>query len=484
MIGNSYTEGEFFRFGSGHLSDDIMEYYDLNSNNNTKLIFVGDPAQLPPVKDKNSLTLEEEFFISNGYGGNSSELKEVVRQNEESGIIENAKYYRKLIFSKKVSENIFNTGFQDVEQIGIEQLGDKFTEIEEIPDISKSIIIVYKNETAYRYNKIIRSRYFPNSEFVTAGDILQVVRNNYSSDNQEFLNGEFVKVLEVSSSTEKQYAPIKRTGKRDKVITLIFRDVKLLHPSGNIVTIKLLDSLLNSKYRDLTSDEMKALYINFILRYEEKTGKKANRKAEDFKEAFKKDQFVNALQAKYGYAITGHKSQGGEWETAFVDFSGRVGTNIDVLRWSYTAITRASKKLYILYPPGLSGINFSNKKTEIGKINKLPTGAISYPEVDVTPYHTCDSHPAKRLKYFEIENKMNSTGYKIDKVDSKPFQEIYHITSETDTYQVSFYHKGDGIISSYSANIVSSETNKLINIFKKNISWPYFYHYSGDIPLV
>ncbi len=484
MIGNSYSEDEFFRFGSGYLLNDILEYFDLNSNKNTKLIFVGDPAQLPPVNDSISRALDKVYFKQNGYECSFAELKDVVRQSSKSGILENAKYYRELIFSEKVSENIFSTEFHDIGQISIEQIADKYTEIEEVPGISKCIIIVFKNETAYTYNQIIRSRYFPGARNIMPGDILQVVKNNYSNKIQEFLNGEFVKVLEVGNETETQSAPIKQKGEKDKIVTLAFRNVKLQHPSGNIINIKLLETLLNGKYRDLTSNEIKALYISFIIRYEKKTGRKANRRAEEFKEAFKKDEYVNALQVKYGYAITGHKSQGGEWNTVFVDFSGRVGINKEVLRWSYTAITRASEKLFVLYPPKVEGIDFSNKKTAIGKVVKLPAGAIAYPEVEATPYHSLTTHPAKRLKFFEIEKKMNRAGYIIEKVDSKPFYETYYINNGTRTYQISFYHKSDGIISYYAANMVDDDSAKLIELFKQKVPWPYFYHYNGGNPLV
>ena len=484
MIGNKYTEGEFFRFGSGHLLSDILEHFDLLSNKNTKLIFVGDPAQLPTVGDNCSSALEETFFTDKGISNTGIEMTEVVRQREKSGILENAKYYRKLIFSTKIPENRFNTAFPDIEQINVEQLGDKFTEIEELPDISKSIVIVFKNETAYRYNKIIRSRYFPGHEAVTAGDILQVVRNNYSNAEQEFLNGEFIKILDVSNKVEEQSAPIKQAGKKDKIVTLKFRDAEVLHPSGNIINIKLLDTLLNSKFRDLSPEETKALYINFIIRFEKRTGKKANRKSEGFKEAFKRDEYFNALQVKYGYAITGHKSQGGEWENAFVDFTGRVGLTTDVLRWTYTAITRASKKLYVLYPPGVNRIEFKNTAPSIGKINKLPAGAISYPDADETPYHTKDTHPAKRLKYFEIEEKLHEAGYAIERVISEQYKETYFINNGTETHQIIMHHKADGIFSSYAANNVNDETKKLTELIKQKVPWPDDYRYEKNNPLV
>jgi hypothetical protein len=429
------------------------------------------------------LALEEEYFTSKGYTCQSVEMTHVVRQTGESGILWNATYYRKLIFADKVAENIFNTSFSDTEQISIEQLGEKFTSLAEVPDISKSIIVVYKNETAYRYNRIIRSYYFPGHNDVTAGDILQVVKNNYSDDT-EFLNGEFIKVLEISKDTEEQSAPIKQKNKADKTVTLKFRDAKVLHPSGGIITVKLLDTLLNSKNRELSSEETKALYINFIIRYEKRTGKKANRKSDEFKEAFKRDVYYNALHVKYGYAITGHKSQGGEWETAFVDFTGRVGLKPDVLRWSYTAITRASKKLFVLYPPGISRIEFSNTAPAIGKVKKLPAGAIVFPEVEETPYHSKETHPAKRLKYFEIEAKLFDTDYSIEKVISEKYQETYFIKGGEAPYRITRYHKADGIFSSYSADILNDETQKLLDTFKRRVPWPHDHRYEKDNILV
>jgi len=479
MISNTYSEGEFFRFGSGYLLEDIIKYFNLTSPTNTKLIFVGDPAQLPPVGDNDSRALMKEFFDSKSIASDEYEMTEVVRQSESSGILYNAKYYRKLIFSKIVSENILNTDFDDVEEVDVIKLSELFTTIAPIPDSKKAVIVTYSNKLAFEYNKIIRQQYYPETPNIAAGDILQIVKNNYSNQQVELLNGDFVKVAWVSDELVSQSAPIKQKGKKDLIIKLYFRKIGLMTYSGNSVEIMILDTLLNSKNRDLSSNEMKALYINFIMRYRQKIGGIENKASTEFKEAFREDPFFNALQVKYGYAITGHKSQGGEWENVFVDFDGRVGISKDVLRWNYTAITRASEKLYVLHPPKLEQVDFSKvKEVNIGSISKVKINFYEHIDVPTTPFHNEHSRKCKRIKYLEIEEILKELGYKIEQVISRDYLEKYYIKSNNKSYIIEMTHNASGVFTSFKSNIVDDETENILKLISEPRQLNFEYKYS------
>jgi len=483
MISNMFSEGEFFRFGSGFLLNDILNFFDLNSNKNTKLIFVGDPAQIPPVGSNESLALTETFFDKKNFTYLSTELKKVIRQSKESGILKNAQYYRDLIFSEKVSENVLDTSSEDVEEIAVQNLIDQYTEYAPLPNSKKCMIITYSNRLALTYNQIVREQYFPDEKNIVADDILQIVKNNYTNGQTELLNGDFVKVLSINKETEAQSARIKKKNSNDRVIRHIFRKIKILTYTGITVEIMLLDSFLNSKKRDLSSDETKALYINFIMRYEKSIGGRANKKSKEFKEAFKNDPYYNALQAKYGYAITGHKSQGGEWNHVFVDFTGRIGVHKDALRWIYTAITRASKKLFVLHPPKLKQVDFSKiKNIVIGKIKKVPKGTMVYPKIDNTPYHTEHSHPAKKLNYLEVKNILDKIGGSIVSVNSKDYLEKYLINTGKIIFTIDMYHDAEGIFTKYSST--NKESSQVIQLLSKVRPWEFEYTYNTNSKLL
>ncbi len=470
MVGNHFSEGEFFRFGSGHLLADLLKYVDLTTNKNHKILFVGDPAQLPLVGSKDPVALTQRFFQENGIGTMSVEMKQVVRQARESGILQNAGYYRGLIFSDKVAENKVDVSFNDVREINIQDVKGAYLTRSPSPDLNKNIIITFSNALALTYNKIIRHEYFPGRPTVAQGDILQVVQNNYSNRQLDLMNGDFVKVTEVSGTTETQSAPIYIQEKK-QTIGLRFRDVRIRHSSGTELSVKIIDSLLNSKRRELSTYEKKALYVNFIVR----SGLKP--KGPGFSKALKADPYFNALQVKYGYAITGHKSQGGEWENAFVDFSGRIGTSKEVLRWSYTAITRAEKKLFVINPPKLEQIDFSNIKATIGRVNKFPANAFVFPKVEATPWHNDQTHPAKRLKFFEIEEKLFPEGFKIKNIRSQEYQETYTIGLENEDYVFDLYHNRSGLFTTYTASQKSETSDKLLEILKKPVPWEYYLEY-------
>ena len=250
------------------------------------------------------------------------------------------------------------------------------------------IIIASKNKTCLNLNLQIRERRFGNADLpVQKSDIVIMGGNNY---RKGIFNGEFAVINEVSNSITQRTIALR--GKNP--VTLTWRDVELVFPdaesSNKIVTGKMLENFL---YGDtfLKPEETQALYVDFTTRH-----KGLKSKTEEFKDAIMKDEYFNCLLIKYGYAVTCHKAQGGEWDNVFTvwdndnaesfdcftDAQRRAGkTNQDFYRWGYTAITRASKKLFALNPPffnSYSAMAFLDV-TVVKALNEL-TGKLIQPE--------------------------------------------------------------------------------------------------------
>lgn len=442
MVSDIETKHELFTFGSGKLLSDVIQYANF-SNRYSKLIFVGDNAQLPPVTDNESKALSVEYFQSeHKLNVQEAELTTIHRQLVDSTILQNANEIRNLLKKPKEQRNTFELLIKnEVEEISNIDLTSHFTDKFPEPKIGNGVIVCYSNQGAYQYNQSIREKIFPNSPNVSIGDILMVINNNY---NQGVFNGDMATVTEVSADVEEiKNIPVYEKGKK-RYVNFSFRNVKLKFPHlSEEVSCKIIDSLLNSPYRDLNVTEMKALYINFVMRFREKYPQ-YKEGSQEFKEALKTDLYFNALRVKYGYAITCHKSQGGEWDSVYVDYSGRIGLYDDALRWCYTATTRAKKELFVINPPKINGFHRLEIRpiTKIGKIGKefyQNTHTFS------TPFHTENAHIALRLKYQEVESKLRSTPFSIDRIVSSNYLEKYFFKIENEIIQIDWYYDGAGI---------------------------------------
>jgi hypothetical protein len=166
--------------------------------------------------------------------------------------------------------------------------------------------------------------------------------------------------------------------------------------------------------------------------------------SKEFKDELIKDPFYNALRVKYGYAITCHKSQGGEWDKVFVDYSGRAGVSNDALRWSYTATTRGVNTVYAINPPHLT--TFSKLKiSEITNVGRIPNNALSLENINVSPFHSIAHHKAKSLKYWEVKEKLEATNYQIMNVESREYLERYIVSNNSnEEFILQASHKGSG----------------------------------------
>ncbi|MBK8927320.1 MAG: ATP-binding domain-containing protein [Crocinitomicaceae bacterium] len=289
------------------------------------------------------------------------------------------------------------------------------------------------------------------------GDIILINNNNYHTYGTELFNGDLAQVVEVNPDTISQSAPvmIDKNGKKERIIiSLRFKWIKirLPHFSEDISCLIHYD-LLNSVNRDLSIDEMKAVYINFLIRFNEKQKERKERGlhsykigSEEFKNTLKSGPIFNALKIKYGYSITCHKSQGGEWEKVFVDYSGRVSLKTEPLKWCYTATTRARESVICLNAPNfgvLSRLNFQL----IGQIGNFPKNAISFLGVKDYPFHNSNAHKCKSLKYWEIYEKLENTNFKIENVfsPSNGYLERYFISNDkNEILQLDGQHNGAG----------------------------------------
>lgn len=458
MISSKKSERELFSFGTDILIDDILSFAKLDLG--SKIIFVGDSAQLPPIGDNKSNALNIIFLQERGWNVDSFEMTQVVRQKENNCILRNATHIRDVLADKNRSQLIFEQQDGVFESIRIDKVVSSYCENYPILTIEKDVIICYTNKQASSYNKEVRTVLFPSNPHITSGDIVVIVHNNYQKDI-DLLNGDMAKVLDVSSDVEERKVPIYNEKKEKIFIELKFRDVVLLHESGERISTKIIDSLLNNEYPNLTTYEIKALYIDFCIR-----NPKLRAKDLMFKNLLRNDPYMTALRVKYGYAITCHKAQGGEWETAFVDYSGRKGLNDDCLRWIYTATTRCSRALYGANIPQITSfdkLSFS----DIGQISNISQDAINWGEVPETPFHDSNSHLCKRAKYWEIQDKLKDTKYSIIRIKSNPYMEEYYIDSGSDTLRFDSQHNGTGIFKPYTCRSESADVEPILQLLNK-----------------
>lgn len=324
------------KFGSGNLLKDFLDVIG-----NAKVIFVGDPCQLPPVDELSySAALDEKHLNEEFHRKiNSAELTEVLRQGENSEILDMATPLREQLISGRIPEwpkLTYKQSYKDIQLINsTQELVKQYIVSLKTYGSENCILITYKNSEAHENNKMVRSVLFPNKNTIQVGDILMVIKNCMLTGLK---NGDQVLVLEIGSQTYRanlQFTKIK------------VKDIN----DGTISETYLIESLLNSTEGSLNKELSKGLLIDFDKRMKEKNIK---RKTKDYNTNLKKDLFYNALQAKYGYSITLQKAQGGEWQHVFLNITKSVyvskfnGQPQNILKWLYTAITRTQKYLYLL----------------------------------------------------------------------------------------------------------------------------------------
>ena len=337
MISDVSTDTNMYTNGS--LLDDLLYY--VYSGQNCKLILVGDTAQLPPVHQEVSPALNiDTLSLNYQMEVTHIELDEVMRQELDSGILYNATELRELL------DSYFLDTFQfDVKPFNdIVPLQDGYEILDAIQDaysnhgVEETVFIVRSNKRANQYNQQIRYKILDKESEISVGDMVMVVKNNYFwlKDNQtvtDFIaNGDIMEILQI-------YKIVELYGFRFASVKVRMIDYPALQPFDTIVFL----STLESESASLSYDETNKLYQEVLLDYEdERTAYKKMQKV-------KENEYFNALQIKFAYAVTCHKSQGGQWNTVFIEQPYLPdGISKEYIRWLYTAMTRAKEKLYLI----------------------------------------------------------------------------------------------------------------------------------------
>ncbi|MDA0176500.1 MULTISPECIES: ATP-dependent DNA helicase [Mesoflavibacter] len=336
MIPDTPNDSKLYENGS--LLDDLMQY--VYQGHKCKLLLIGDTAQLPPVKLDISPALNENTLNLNyNKSVTKMELDEVTRQGEDSGILENATLLREAIASEFFDAFQFNLKpFKD-----IVRLVDGYEIMDAINDAYSTLgyedtsIIVRSNKRANLYNQQIRSRILFSENELATGDYLMVVKNNYfwikpTTEAGFIANGDIIEVLEIFGFQELY-------GFKFAEVKVRMVDYPKMRP---FETVLLLDTI-TAESPSLSYEDSNKLYQEVQKDFEDETS--------NYKKflKIKGNKHFNALQVKFSYAITCHKSQGGQWNTVFVEQPYLPnGIDKDYLRWLYTAVTRAKEKLYLI----------------------------------------------------------------------------------------------------------------------------------------
>mgnify|MGYP000309350502 FL=1 len=332
------TSPDSILFDKGSLLSDLIQF--VYSGHQCKLILIGDTAQLPPIKLDISPALDK-VTLENYFNKKvvTIELNEVVRQEKGSGILWNAssiresledEFYDTFKFEKENFPDIIRP--YDGQEL-MSALEDSYLNSGD----EESVFIVRSNKRAFLYNQNIRSRILYKEEELSVGDHLMVVKNNYfwletTSEAGFIANGDIIEILEIYSIKELY-------GFKFATVNVKMIDYPRM---AAFETVLILDTL-SSEIASLSFEDSNKLYQEVLKDYEHETSK--------YKKflSVKKNIYFNALQVKFSYAITCHKSQGGQWDTVFVEQPYLPnGIDKDYLRWLYTAITRAKKKLYLI----------------------------------------------------------------------------------------------------------------------------------------
>ena len=336
MISDTVAESKMYENGS--LLDDLVSY--VYSGTNCKMILIGDTAQLPPVNSDISPALDISTFGGNYYKEvQHIELDEVMRQELNSGILYNATEMRELLKSAFIDSFQFRLkGFKDITRLvdGYD-IQDAIDSAYSNYSIEDTAFIVRSNKRANQYNHQIRTKILSRESELSTGDFMMVVKNNYfwleeKSEAGFIANGDIIEILEIFSIQE--------------LYSFKFAKVKVRmvdYPNQIPFETILILNTIESESPSLTYEESNRLYQEVMADYQEEINK--------YKKLMKvkANPYFNALQVKFSYAITCHKSQGGQWNTVFVEQPYLPeGIDRDYIRWLYTAVTRAKDKLYLI----------------------------------------------------------------------------------------------------------------------------------------
>ncbi|MGB0805669.1 MAG: ATP-dependent DNA helicase [Salibacteraceae bacterium] len=322
--------------GDRDLLEDLMRF--VYRNKGCRIIFSGDNAQLPPVHYDYSPALDAKFMEDRfNLPVHEVELDTVIRQKKDSGILANATLLRQLIQSNSTDITL-TPNLVDILSINGMELQDCLEESISLYGIEEVLFVTRSNKRANQFNSEIRNRLLFREERVETGDLLMSVKNNYHWLSQEekkddfIANGESFEILKVLN--------------RETIYGFDFADVNVRFVDDRIpdIDVKLWLDCLDAESPSLNTQDLRSLYFKV---YEDYVAQGESKKA---KQLTLNDPYYNAIQCKFSFAVTCHKAQGGQWEAVFVDHGYLTDEMVDesLLRWLYTAITRAKTKVFLV----------------------------------------------------------------------------------------------------------------------------------------
>lgn len=333
MIGQATADS---MFGTGNLLRDLLEY--LEDGTRCHLVLIGDTAQLPPVRLDVSPALDSSVLSGFSYKVTEVTLTDVVRQEQESGVLHNATKLREQIRQNRVSIPRFDLEpFQDIQHVHggelLDLLGSSYDNFGE----EGTILVTRSNKRANRFNQGIRSQIMFREEQISRGDLLMVVKNNYFWKDMD---------QRIDFIANGDIARIERVIGYEELYGLHFADVELqlIDHKDLVFEAKVMLDVLDAEGPALPQEIQRDLFGKIMEDYPELTTRKKRT------EHIQQDMYFNALQVKFAYAVTCHKAQGGQWPSVFIDqgYFTEEMISLDYLRWLYTAFTRTTENLYLV----------------------------------------------------------------------------------------------------------------------------------------
>ena len=333
-------------FGSGSLLDDLIHY--IYNGANCRLLLIGDTAQLPPVGEEEAPALMGGILRAYGLSIRECDLNEVLRQSEESGILWNATMVRGLITHDEQTQlpQLHVAGFADVTVVPGDELIESLATSYSRVGIDETIVITRSNKRCNIYNQGIRRTVLDREEDLSRGDQLMVVKNNYKASPAL---GEGQKDSSFSFIANGDHCVVQRVRNRQELYGFHFAEVTLQFPDyddAELTMTAILDTL-TTEAPALTREQQEQLYNQVMDDYAD-VPLKADRLSK-----LKNDQYYNALQIKFGYAVTCHKAQGGQWAHVYIDQGYMTDDMLtpDYMHWLYTALTRATERVFLVNWP-------------------------------------------------------------------------------------------------------------------------------------
>ena len=325
-------------FGSGRLLDDLVQYV-YSSGANCRLLLIGDKAQLPPVGEQESPALRADVLKAYGLQVYECDLNEVLRQSQHSGILWNATAIREMITYNTATQlpQIHLKGFADISIVQGNELIESLASSYSAVGMDETMVITRSNKRANIFNQGIRNTILGREEELTTGDLVMVVKNKYLEKDRS---------TDLSFIANGDHAVVRRVRNIRELYGFRFADVALEFPdydNTELDTVVVLDTL-TTEAPALTHEQNEKLFQSVMEDYAD-----VPRKADRMKQ-LREDQYFNAMQIKFGYAVTCHKAQGGQWAHIYLDQGYMTDEMLttDYIHWLYTAFTRATEHLYLV----------------------------------------------------------------------------------------------------------------------------------------